>query len=128
MIDIKQIKISLMEKKGDVQEEVGLPAKADYIIKSSATLKFNEYIDLNFPGIDDNSREIILKEASQLMYQDLLGKTKDPFDSIGVWLTVGDQIYENSIALSAMEGIQEYGEKGIVPIYELVKMTIPENG
>lgn len=111
-----------MEKKGDVK---GGQEKADYIIKGSATLQFNEYVKTTFPEINEEDRESILMQASQLMFQDLQEKTKDVFDSVGIWLTIADQVYENSIALSVMEGIQQYGEKGIVPIYELIKMTIP---
>ena len=122
MTDIQQLKISLMEKKGDVK---GGQEKADYIIKGSATLQFNEYVKTTFPEINEEDRESILMQASQLMFQDLQEKTKDVFDSVGIWLTIADQVYENSIALSVMEGIQQYGEKGIVPIYELIKMTIP---
>lgn len=124
MTDIQQLKISLMEKKGDVK---GDKEKADYIIKGSATLQFNEYVKTTFPEINEEDRESILMQASQLMFQDLQEKTKDVFDSVGIWLTIADQAYENSIALSVMEGIQQYGEKGIVPIYELIKMTIPVN-
>lgn len=124
MTDIQQLKISLMEKKGDVK---GDKEKADYIIKGSATLQFNEYVKTTFPEINEEDRESILMQASQLMFQDLQEKTKDVFDSVGIWLTIADQVYENSISLSVMEGIQQYGEKGIVPIYELIKMTIPVN-
>jgi translation initiation factor IF-3 len=125
MTDIKQIKISLMESNGEVDPSTG---KSDYILKTSATFQFNEYVEKTYPEIDEEGREQILKEASQLIYQDLLEKTKNKFDSVGVWLTIGDKVYETSITLSVMEGIQQYGEKGIVPIFELVKMTIPVNG
>ncbi len=124
MTDIKQIKISLMESQGEVDPSTG---KSDYIMKTSASFQFNEYVEKTCPEIDEEGREQILKEGSQLIYQDLLEKTKDKFDSVGVWLTIGDLIYENSISLAAMEGIQEHGEKGIVPIYELIKMIIPIN-
>ena len=125
MTDIKQIKISLMERTGDIKEEV---SKADYVIKCSATLKFNEYIDIQFPGADDEDRQDILMQASKAMYDDLLERSKfEVVDSVGVWLTIGDKIYENSISLSTLVGIQEYAEKDTVPIFELIKMTIPIN-
>lgn len=125
MTDIKQIKISLMETQGEVDPSTG---KSDYILKTSATFQFNEYVEKTYTEADEEDREQILKEASQLIYKDLLEKTKDKFDSVGVWLTIGDQIYDNSISISVMEGIQQYGESGVVPIYELVKMTLPVNG
>ena len=125
MTDINQIKISLMEKNGETKKEDG---KTDYLIKTSATFKFNEYVEKTFPEVDGEGREQILKEVSQLIYGDLLEKTSDKFDSVGVWITLGEQIFENSIDIAVMEGIQQYGEKGIVPIFELIKMSIPENG
>jgi hypothetical protein len=124
MTDIKQIKISLMEKQGDADPSTG---KGDYILRASATFLFNEYVQKTFPKAGEEDREQILKEGSQLIYQDLLEKSKDKFDSVGVWLTIGNKIYENSITISAIEGIQQYGEKGIVPIFELIKMSIPVN-
>lgn len=124
MTDIKEIKISLMETNGEVDPSTG---KCDYLLRTSASFKFNEYVGKTYPEADEEDRLQILKEGSKLIYQDLISKTKDKFDSVGVWLTIGDQIYENSIAVSAMEGIQQHGEKGIVPIFELVKMTIPIN-
>jgi acetate kinase len=122
MTDIKEIKISLMESQGEVDPSTG---KADYLMKSSASFRFNEYVEKNYPEADEEDRLKILKEASKLIYYDIISKTKDKFDSVGVWVTVGDKIYENSIDISTMEGIQEYGEKGIVPIFELVKMSLP---
>ena len=124
MTDIKQIKISLMEARGEIDSSTG---KSDYIMKTSATFLFNEYAEKTYPEADEEDRLQILKEASQLIYRDLIEKTKDKFDSVGVWLTVEEKIYENSISIAVMEGIQEHGIKGIVPIFELVKMTLPIN-
>jgi hypothetical protein len=125
MTDIKELKISLMEKRGEIDPSTG---KSDYIMKTSATFKFNEYVEKTYPEADEEDREQILKEASQLIYQDLLEKTNDKFDSVGVWIDVENQIFENSIDIAVMEGVKQYGEAGIVPIYELLKMSLPENG
>lgn len=122
MTDIKEIKISLMETQGEVDPSTG---KSDYIMKTSATFLFNEYVEKTFSEADEEDRLQILKEVSQLVYRDLIEKTKDKFDSVGVWLTVREQVYENSISVAVMEGIQEHGIKGIVPIYELIKMSLP---
>lgn len=123
MTDIKEIKISLMETRGEVDPSTG---KSDYIMKTSATFLFNEYAK-TYPEADEEDRLEMLKEACQLIYKDIIKKTKDKFDSVGVWLTIGEQVYENSISIAVMKGIQEHGVKGIVPIFELVKMTIPIN-
>ena len=125
MTDIKQIKISLMESQGEVDSSTG---KADYIMRTSASFNFNEYVEKTYPGADEEDREEILKQISSLVYQDIIKQTKDKFDSVGVWITVGNQVFENSINAAVLSGIHEYGEKGIVPIYELIKMSLPENG
>ena len=125
MTDIKLLRISLMEKKGEIKDEAG---KADYIVKSSANFQFNEYVEKTYPEADEEDREQILKEASQLIYEDLLSKSKeDEFNSVGIWLTVGDQVLENAIDTAVLGGIKEYGQTGIVPIFEFIKMTLPVN-
>jgi len=123
MTDIKLLKIALLENKGDVDSA----GKGDFLLRTSGAFEFNEYVKLTYPEADEEDREKILKEACQLIYRDLLEKTHDKFDSVGVWLTVGDQVYENSIAIATMEGIQQYGQEGIAPVYELVKMTLPDS-
>jgi hypothetical protein len=122
MTDIKQIKIAFMESLGGINPSTG---KSEYIIKTSASFKFNEYIEKTYTEADEEDRLQIIKEGSQLIYLDLLEKTKEKFDSVGIWITIGDQIYENSITISAMEGIQQYGGDDIVPIFELIKMSMP---
>jgi hypothetical protein len=123
MTNIKEIKISLMGSQGEMDPSTG---KRDYIIKSSASFQFNEYMEKTYPEADEEDREQALKEGSQLIYQDLLIKTKDKFDSIGIWIKTEDLIYENSMSISDIEGIQQHGEPGISPIFELIKMTIPQ--
>ena len=113
-----------METRGEIDPSTG---KSDYLLKTSATFLFNEYAEKTFPEADEENRLQILKEISQLIYRDLIEKTKDKFDSVGVWLTIGEQVYENSISIAVMEGIQEHGVKGIVPIFELIKMSLPIN-
>ena len=114
-----------MEKKGEIKDEAG---KADYIVKSSANFQFNEYVEKTYPEADEEDREQILKEASQLIYEDLLSKSKeDEFNSVGIWLTVGDQVLENAIDTAVLGGIKEYGQTGIVSIFEFIKMTLPVN-
>ncbi len=123
MTDIKELKISLMEKQGAPDVE----SKGEYILRTSATFEFNKYVEETYPGADEEDREYILKEISRLVFEDLISKTKDKFDSVGVWIKVGDEVLENAIDLAVMEGIKQYGESGIVPIFELVKMTLPKD-
>lgn len=126
MTDIEIVKISLMEKHGESKESKG---KAEYTIKASATLKFNEYMEKSFPGLNDEDREKILMSVSNIMFTDLLNSSmKTDYDSVGVWLTSGGVTLENAIALSVLEGIKEYGTGDTVPIFEFIKMTLPNEG
>jgi hypothetical protein len=123
MTDIKEFKISLMEKQGALDVE----SKSEYLLRTSATFEFNKYIEEAYPGADEEDKEYILKEICKLVFEDLVTKTQDKFDSVGVWIKIGDEILENSIDLAVMEGIKQYGEPEIVPIFELVKMTLPKD-
>ena len=114
-----------MEKLGEKNEEAN---QAEYIIKCSATLKFNEFIELKFPGMKEEDKVNILCQVSRDMYEDLLEKSiSDVVDSVGVWIKSGKIIHENSISLSDLEAIQQHGEEGIIPIYEFIKMTLQIN-
>jgi acetate kinase len=124
MTNINEIKISLMESQGAMDPSTG---KSDYIMKTSATFKFNEYVEKTYPEADEEDREEILKQISALVFQDIVLKTKDKFDSVGIWVTVGDQVFDNSIDSAVLSGIKEHGEKDIVPIYEFIKMTLSDS-
>ena len=117
-----------MERNWNAKEIKG---KNEYTIKSSATLKFNEYLDKSFPGLDNEGGEQILKEVSNIMFLDLLNTARESqvyYDSVGIWLTIGDTVLENSISLSVLDGIKEYSTGDVVPIYEFIKMTLPNEG
>lgn len=123
MIDIKEIKISLMEKTGE--SSCKKFKKSEYIVKSSATLDFNTYMKGKYPEADEEDTEYILKNISNFIFEDLIGKTKDKFDSVGIWIKSKDNFWENAMDLPTLEGIKQYGEIGIVPVFELIKMTLP---
>jgi hypothetical protein len=118
MTNIDLLKISLLEKVGEPKD-----GKADFISKASATLKFKELSE----KVSDVEEEVLLQNASNIILNDLTKETKKYFDSIGIWITIGDKTYENSIDLSAFENMKEYGDKEIVPIYEFIKMTLEPN-
>jgi len=123
MTDIKEFKISLMERQGTPDKK----SKCEYILKASATFDFNDYIEKTFPQASEEDRTDILKEISKMAFEDLVNKVKGEFDSVGVWIQIGSETLENAMDLSVLEGIKEYGEPGIVPIFELIKMTIPDD-
>ena len=59
------------------------------------------------------------------IYGDLISESKDKLDTVGIWITFDDDsVIENSMDISILDSIGEYGENGIIPILEFVKMTL----
>jgi hypothetical protein len=120
MIDIDTLKIGLLEKKSEINKK----GKTHYILKSSASFQFNNYINNLEDPITDEEEEEVLSKISETIFNDLLEKTKDEFNSVGIWIESESGKIENSIELSVFEGIKKFGNPGIVPIFEFIKMTI----
>jgi hypothetical protein len=121
MIDI--IQIALLEKAGELDK-----GKTEYIQKISGSFNFRKYLKeyLKDENIDKKSQEKILSEISQQIFNDLCNRVGETnfYDAVGIWITIGDKVLENSLDLSVLENIQQFGEPGIVPIFEFIKLTI----
>lgn len=112
---IEKLQISLMNKVSDVLDKSETP-KANYEKKITANLLLSK-IQLK----DEN-------ELNQLIYltlEDLFKRQKEDVDSVGMWITYDEKIYENSMSLSVLNEIKEYSSEDINPYFELFKMTIP---
>ncbi|MDD5649297.1 MAG: hypothetical protein PHF86_02585 [Candidatus Nanoarchaeia archaeon] len=120
MIDI--IQIALLEKAGELDK-----GKTEYIQKISGSFNFRKY--LKDENIDKKSQEKILSEISQQIFNDLRNRVGETnfYDAVGIWITIGDKVLENSLDLSVLENIQQFGEPGIVPIFEFIKMTLDQH-
>lgn len=128
MTSIDQLRISLMEKDGEFKTEEG-ELKSSCIVKSTAVFRFNEYVSSTFPGASEEEVELILSGVSDKILHDLLEKSEHlEFNQVGIWLTINGEVLENSIDLSALNSIEEYGVEDTVAIYELIKMTLKDNG
>ena len=124
MTDIDKLKISLMEKTDEFKTKDG-EMKSSCIVKSTAVFCFNEYVSSTSPDASDEERETILCGVADKILHDLIEASPNvTYNHVVVWITVGDMVLENSMDISALTGIGEYGEKGIVPIYELIKITL----
>ena len=124
---IKNFKISLMEKQftpeKDEKKNIG-----NFVIKCSATLNTEELLkDLIF-----KTEENYLEQIHQLVsnvYDDLIKENKNnKIDTVGIWIT-NDKglILDNSIRISVLDDIKNYGVKNINPIIEFFKMTYENN-
>lgn len=114
---IKSISFSLMKRDSEIDKE----GNATYIRYSTATFKVPEDF------FKDND-ESVLKELINAIYKDLLTKTQDASDSIGVWIEYGNTTYENAISLRTLDDILQYSsDPDISPIYSFFEMTIVED-
>lgn len=114
---IKSISFSLMKRDSEINQK----GKATYIRCSTATFK----VPKDFFKDNDDS---VLKELVNVIYKDLVSKTQDASDTIGVWVEYGSTIYENAISLRTLEDIEQYSsDSDISPIYSFVEMTMPND-
>ena len=85
------------------------------------TTKFNYTIDL-FP---ENVRKDFFSKLLEQMYQDLLENDNDiKATSLGIWIEMEDNVYENAIDLKILNDIKRYGDKDVEPLLEFYKMTV----
>ena len=100
-----------MESKGEINEN----QKADYIIKSSATVNVNNIFKemINAHGIEN---------VLTVIYNDLVSKNNNDVDSIGIWVDYEGEVYENSIELATLNNMEKYSDEEIYPIFELFKL------
>jgi len=117
---IKELKMSLMKKEGDTQEE----GKSTFMVKCSATLDIETYAKEH--NITEEQYEDFIAQSSSIIYNELLTKIdKVLVDSVGVWITFEDGMkIDNSIELSVLEDIEKYGANDVEPIKEFIKMTL----
>ena len=129
---IKEIKISLMETavEPNIEEDI---AAGEYIIRSSAKFKPLEYWEKNYrdstPLEKDNEDlfQNFLSSSLDLIFHELTDQTKQPVDSVGIWIDTGKEHLEIAMTLEGLENIAQYGDKDIVPIYELLQMAVLKN-
>lgn len=114
---IQSIKFSLMKKTGDVNKK-GI---AEYDKRVSADFKIPE-------GMFEEHGEDILQELVTKVYEDIMNIAPDDVDSLGLWVTYNDVIFENAMSLQTIKDISEYSIEDVSPVYEFFKMTVNENG
>ena len=124
MIDV--IQIALLEKVSELNKE----GKTEYIQKISGSFNLKKYYKeyLKEENLNKEDQEKILSEFSQKIFKDLCNKVveKNFYDAVGIWITIGDKVLDNSLDLSVLENIQQFGEPGIIPIFEIIKMTLDQ--
>lgn len=111
---INSIQVSLMQSEGTVNKK----GKTNYIVKCSAKIKVTEELK----SIIKQS----LPEILEHMYEDVQEQEKSKVDSVGIWIDYDGYILENSMKIQALNDIQNYGTGNVNAIYELFKMSFPE--
>lgn len=122
MKKIKEYRMSLMEKDSDESKLIG---KTNYIIRYSALLEVANYMKKQ--KVLDKEYDDFVLNSSKLLFNELLKKKEktSKIDSIGIWVSFEDGIeIDNSIDLSVLEDIKNYGSEDIEPIKEFFKMTL----
>lgn len=121
MKKIKEYRMSLMTKDSDKSKIEG---KTNYIIKYSALLEVANYIK-NQEVIEKEYDDFVLN-SSKILFDELLkSKGKTNVDSVGIWVSFEDGLeIDNSIDISVLEDIKNYGSEDIEPIKEFFKMSL----
>ena len=107
---IKSIKFALMEKQHDVDV-----VRAEFIAYTKGILIIPENFDY------DQFSDLI-----ESIFNDLIKKQKNDDDYLGIWVNYNEMVYENSLAINALTTIKQYNSEDINPVYELIKMTLPD--
>ena len=69
--------------------------------------------------------QIIINCKLKIIYDNLKDNCSKHIDAIGIWIyDENDQLFEIAMDIDTFQKMEKYGEKSIVPIYELFKMAI----
>lgn len=111
---ITSITFSLMK----LEDDSFSTGKAEYIKKASASFNIPKNVLGKNP---ENDMGIICAS----MYVDILSKIdRKEVDSLGIWVTYNEEIFENAIKLDTLNDIVKYSVEEINPTFEFLKMTI----
>ena len=114
----KSVKMSLMETKGDINEETN---KADYLAKGSA--KFDITPEF-YKALEEDQEKDLTKGLITAMYEELLQSIEEDVDTVGIWIEYDDKLFENAIKIDTLGDMKKFGAEDVVPIYEFFKLTI----
>ncbi len=127
MEKIKEFKISLMQRDNKKELKENEQEKSAFITKATAKFDLEKYFKENKKVIPEKREEYenFISTLSKLIYNELLNKCKDHVDSVGIWINIDGITYENSIDIDVIQKMEEYGEDDVNGIFELIKLTIP---
>ena len=113
---ITRIKMSLLQLDTEVNDE----SKAEY----SSLLSGTFLIPQDF-FIEGENHESTISDLVNQMYKDLTyNNHRYHADSLGIWITYKNIVFENAISISTLEDIRKYSVDNADPLLELLKMTI----
>ena len=114
----QKLTMSLLKKVSSIDEKT---SKTEY--KKLCTAKFN-YDPLLFEGETDEKMKKLFSDVLNSMFEDLTERDVDyESTSIGLWIEVAGEMFENSIDISTLNTIRQIGNKDDL-ILEFYKMTI----
>ena len=126
MNKIIECKLALMEKEKDFS--MNDKSEGNYIIRSSAMFKPEEYLEEHYPEVvpSDEEYNLLIESSVHGMYDTLVEKSTQLHETLGIWLTLEDgTVIDNAIDLSVLEAMEQYGDGAVVPVREFAKMTLP---
>ena len=117
---IKSITLSLLEK--DTTSQLVRTGEEPFIRRASAIVDVEKFLD-HPQDIFKNEHEFI--QSSIGIFFDELQKSNDGSSThVGIWIEKDDDVYTNSIKISILEKMKEYGSEDLDPIFEFYEMTI----
>ncbi len=117
---IKSITLSLLER--DTTSQLVKAGEEPFIRRASAIIDIEKFLE-NPQDIFKNEHEFI--QSSIGIFFDELQKNNDGSSThVGIWIEKEDDVYTNSMKISLLEKMKEYGTEDLDPIFEFYKMTI----
>jgi len=125
-MEITEIKISLMER-DETDPDLEKTGKFNYIIRSSLTFDPVKYFSENYrESPEEINFENFLESSLKILFDSLVKSTKHLVDSVMIRVQISGESYELAMALEDLDHMEKYGNSGIIPIYEMFKMTITD--
>lgn len=122
--NIKELSISLLEETENFHDSS--TNKSEFIKRATGSINIEDAEKIYTKKGDKIERKNFINTISQLIYNELMEKTKNHYkiDAVGIWLKFHDEsIIDNSLSLDTIKSIEKYDES-INGIYELIKMSL----
>lgn len=124
---VKKIKLSLMQRTWTSEFDEDKKSEGNYVVHTSGEFDVEKIIENSVGGVTDENYEEFLEAVLKQAVDDMKGNVNSTaVDSVGLWVETDTGVYENAMYMSVLDDMEKYGQEDVNSLYELYKMTVPE--